>query len=65
MQTQTKKLATLLVDPKSMVFGATIFYFIWVWLRSPEFHFRRNIFLAMLLLVSSVLILRISCGVIW
>ena len=57
MKTQIKKLATFLIDPKSMIFGVAIFNFIWVWLRSPEFHFHRNIFLAMLLLVSSILLL--------
>ena len=57
MQTQIERLGAFLADPKSMIFGFVIFNLIWVWLRSPEFHFHRNIFLAMLLLVSSILIL--------
>ncbi len=56
MKSLIKRLTLLLVDPKSMIFGAAIFNFIWVWLRSPEWHFHRNIFMATLLLIASVLL---------
>lgn len=57
MRIQIKRAVRLLNDPKSMIFGLAIFNLIFVWLRSPEWHFHRNIFMAVLLLVSSVLLL--------
>ena len=51
------RLATFLFDPKSMIFGVAIFNLTWVWLRSPEFDFHRNTYLAMLLFASSILLL--------
>jgi hypothetical protein len=57
MKVQIERVARFLIDPKSMIFGVAIFNFIWVWLRSPEWHFHGNIFMAMLLLVSSLLLL--------
>jgi hypothetical protein len=57
MKSSTKRLAAFLVDPKSMIFGVAIFTLIGVWMGPPGFHFHQNIFLAVLLLASSILIL--------
>jgi hypothetical protein len=57
MNIQITRAAQLLIDPESMIFGVAVFNFILVWLRSPEWHFHRNIFMAVLLLVSSILLL--------
>ena len=57
MNIQITRTAQLLIDPKSMIFGVAVFNLILVWLRSPEWHFHRNIFMAVLLLVSSILLL--------
>lgn len=56
MKSSTKRFAAFLVDLKSMMFGLAIFTFIWACLRSPEFFFPSNLFLAVLLLAASVLI---------
>ncbi len=45
------------LDPKAVIFGIAIFNFGWVWSRSPEWEFHKYIFMAVLLLVPSVLIL--------
>ena len=45
------------LDPRAVIFGITVFNFGWVWSRSPEGEFHKYIFMAALLLVSSVLIL--------
>jgi hypothetical protein len=57
MKIQIKRTARFFLDPKSMIFGVAIFNFIWMWLSSPEWHFHRNIFMAALLLISSLLLL--------
>lgn len=54
MNIQFKRLFS---DPKSMIFGVAVFNLILVWLRSPEWRFHANIFMAVLLLVSSILLL--------
>ena len=46
-----------LIDPRSMSFGLAIFTFILVWLHSSEWHFHRNIFMAVLLLAASISLL--------
>ena len=56
MKSATKRFATFLADPKSILFGAAILILIWVWLRSPNYRFPINSFLAFLLLASSILI---------
>ena len=45
------------LDPKAVIFGIAIFNVGWVWSRSPEWEFHKYIFMATLLLVSSVLVL--------
>ena len=57
MPIQIKKAVRLLNDPRSMIFGLAVFNLILVWLRSPEWRFHRNIFMAVLLLVSSISLL--------
>jgi hypothetical protein len=57
MKPSMKRTAAFFVDPKSMMFGVAIFTFMWVWVRSPEFHFHRDMYVAVLLLASSILIL--------
>ena len=56
MKSVTKRLATFLADPKSMLFGVAIFTLVWVYMRSPAYRFPITIFLAVLLLASSILI---------
>lgn len=56
MKCSTKRIAAFLVDAKSMMLGVAIFTFVWVWLCSPQFQFDRYMFIAMLLLTSSILI---------
>jgi hypothetical protein len=57
MKSQITRIICFLIDPKSVIFGVAIFNFVWVWLRSPEWHFHRNIFMATLLIASSLLLL--------
>ena len=57
MNVQIKRTARHLLDPKSMIFGVAVFNLFLVWLRSPEWHFHRNIFMAVLLIVSAILLL--------
>src|SRR6185503_14966328 len=56
MKSATKRFAIFLADPKSILFGAAIFILIWVWLQSPAYRLPNNIFIAVLLLASSILI---------
>ncbi|HKY45795.1 MAG TPA: hypothetical protein VJM50_22075 [Pyrinomonadaceae bacterium] len=57
MNIQIKRTAHILLDPNSMIFGVAVFNLILVWLRSPEWHFHRNVFMAVLLIVSAILLL--------
>ena len=57
MNTQIKRTARILLDPNSMIFGVAVFTLILVWLRSPEWHFRAGLFIAVLLMVSAILLL--------
>ena len=57
MKTQIIRIVRFLIEPKSMIFGVAIFNLIWVWLHSPPWHFHRNIFMATLLMASSLLLL--------
>lgn len=57
MNIQIKGTARLLLDPKSMIFGVAVFNLCLVWLRSPEWSFHRNVFMAVLLIVSAILLL--------
>jgi hypothetical protein len=56
MKSSIKKLVAFLVDVKSMMFGVAIFNFMWIWMTLPQYQFHRYIFLAGLLLASSILI---------
>ena len=54
---QLKRTALLLIDAKAMIFGVGVFNLILVLLHSPVWQFHRNIFFAVLLLASSLLLL--------
>jgi hypothetical protein len=45
------------LDPRAVIFGVAIFTFGWVWVSSSKWEFHKYIFMAALLLVSSVLII--------
>ena len=57
MNTQIKRIAQVLLDPKSMIFGVAVFNLILVWLRLPAWRFHGLVFFAVLLLVSAILLL--------
>ena len=56
MKFTTKRLAASIADPKSILFGFAIFNLLWVWMSLPQYQVDKYIFLAGLLLVSSILI---------
>lgn len=56
MKSTTKRLAAFIADPKSILFGFAIFNLVWVWMSLPQYEVDKYIFLAGLLLVSSILI---------
>ena len=45
------------LDPRAVIFGVAVFNFGWVWSRPPDGEFYKHVFMAALLLASSVLIL--------
>lgn len=57
MREAARFLTNPFLDPKAVLFGIAIFNFGWVWSHSPEWEFHKSIFMATLLLISSVLIL--------
>ena len=52
-----RRFRRLFLDPKAVAFGVSVFTFGWVWVGADEWDFHRYIFVAALLLASSVLIL--------
>ena len=57
MNVQIKRTARILLDPNSIIFGVAVFTFILVLQRVPEWHFQRNVFIAVLLMVSAILLI--------
>jgi hypothetical protein len=57
MKRLLKRTARFLADPGAVIFGIAVFNFVWIELGKQDWHFHRNICMAVLMLVSSLLLL--------
>ncbi|MBV9958511.1 MAG: hypothetical protein JO360_08825 [Acidobacteria bacterium] len=52
-----RKLCSNLLEPRAIILGFTIFYFIWAlltWIRDPLWNYHRELFVAIVLLISAL-----------